>query len=115
MPSNDHTPISEAVFHMLLSLVDGPMHGYGMIQDVERRTGGSVVLGSGTLYSAIKRMRRDGWLAEATVADPEDPRRRYYELTELGRRVVRAEARRLDAMVRHAHAKHLLADGPAAQ
>ena len=110
MPANDHMPLSEAVFQMLLSLVDGPMHGYGMIQDIERRTGGSVVLGSGTLYSAIKRMRRDAWVAEAEVEDPEDPRRRYYALTDVGRTVVRAEARRLDALVRQAYAKDLLAD-----
>lgn len=103
--------VSEAVFHILLSLVDGPRHGYGVIQEVERRTGGGVVLGSGTLYSAIKRMRGDGWIAEAAVDDPEDPRRRYYRLTDAGRGVVRAEARRLEALVSQARAKDVLADG----
>ena len=109
--SGEHQPVSEAVFHMLLSLVDGARHGYGIIQEVERRTAGQVVLGSGTLYSAVKRMRRDGWIDEAEVDDPEDPRRRYYRLTEMGRDVVRAEARRLEAMVRQARAKDLLAGG----
>ncbi len=104
-------PVSEAVFHILLSLVDGPRHGYGVIQEVERRTGGGVVLGSGTLYSAIKRMRRAGWVVEADVADPEDPRRRYYRLTTVGSAIVRDEARRLESMVRQARAKDLLADG----
>ncbi|MEQ9397946.1 MAG: PadR family transcriptional regulator [Longimicrobiales bacterium] len=107
----DRQPVSEAVFHILLSLVDDPRHGYGIIQEVERRTGGRVVLGSGTLYSAIKRMRRDGWVAEAEVDDQEDPRRRYYRLTDEGRGVARDEARRLEAMVRQARAKALLAGG----
>lgn len=107
-------PVSEAVFHILLSLVDEPRHGYGVLQEVERRTGGRVVMGSGTLYSAIKRMRADGWVEEAEVEDPEDPRRKYYRLTDRGREIVRAEARRLEALVRQARAKAVLAEGSSA-
>jgi DNA-binding PadR family transcriptional regulator len=105
-------PLSEQLFHILLSLVDEQRHGYGIIQDVESRTG--VTLGAGTLYSAIKRIRGWGWLEEVVASEKDDdPRRRYYGLTREGRRVVRAEARRLEALVRHARAKDVLPERPA--
>ena len=104
----EHAPLSEPLFHILLSLVDGPRHGYGIIQEVESRTGGDMRLGAGTLYSAIKRIRALGWVQEVRSPAGEDPRRRYYGLTGVGRRAVRAEARRLEALVKHARTKRLL-------
>jgi DNA-binding PadR family transcriptional regulator len=105
----DHKPVSEQLFHILLSLVDEPRHGYGIIQEVERRTRGEVALGASTLYSAIKRIRSWGWLDEVDApAAGEDPRRRYYGLTREGRRVVREEARRLEALVGYARAKAVI-------
>jgi DNA-binding PadR family transcriptional regulator len=104
----DHTPLSESLFHILLSLVDGPRHGYGIIQEVESRTRGDVRLGAGTLYSAIKRIRAWGWVEEVRTPAGEDPRRRYYGLTTVGRRVVKSEARRLEALVQHARTKRVL-------
>lgn len=105
----DHGPVSDQLFHILLSLVDEPKHGYGIIQEVEGRTRGELTLGASTLYSAIKRIRRWGWVEEVPApGDDEDPRRRYYGITGEGRRVVREEARRLEALVRHARAKDLL-------
>ena len=105
----DRAPVSEQLFHILLSLVDEPKHGYGIIQEVERRTRGDVTLGASTLYSAIKRIRAWGWLEEVDAPeDGEDPRRRYYGLTREGRRVVGEEARRLETLVRYARAKDLL-------
>jgi DNA-binding PadR family transcriptional regulator len=105
-------PLSEQLFQILLSLVDEPRHGYGIIQDVASRTG--VTLGAGTLYSAIKRIRGWGWVEEvdAPGAD-DDPRRRYYGITREGRGVARAEARRLEALVRDARAKNVLPERPA--
>lgn len=106
-------PLSEQLFHILLSLVDEPKHGYGIIQEVERRTRGDVKLGASTLYSAIKRVRAWGWVEEvAAPTSGEDPRRRYYGLTREGRGVVRSEARRLEALVRHARAKDVLTRRP---
>ena len=105
----DHGPVSDQLFHILLSLVDEPKHGYGILQEVERRTAGEVTLGAGTLYSAIKRIRARGWVEEIDAPESgEDPRRRYYGLTREGRRVVRDEARRLEALVRYARAKDVL-------
>lgn len=115
MPSREdvvdgHTPVSHHVFHLLLSLVDRPRHGYGILLDVESRTGGSVTLGTGTLYSAIKRLHERGWVEETEPPgdSDDDPRRKYYRLTSVGRAVVVSEAKRLEEMVRQARAAALL-------
>jgi DNA-binding PadR family transcriptional regulator len=92
-------PLTPHQFHILLALVDRNRHGYGVIQDVDRRTGGDLRLGTGTLYTAIARLVELGLIAEA---DRTDERRRYYQLTTLGRAVLRAETARLEALVRHA-------------
>ena len=94
-------PLSAQQFHILLALADEPLHGYGIIQAVRERTGGEVRLGTGTLYTALARL-----VSLTLVADTgkDDPRRRYYRLTPLGRKVLQAETTRLETLVRHAHA-----------
>lgn len=105
----EHLPISEPVFLILLSMVDGARHGYGILLEVERRTDGEVTLGTGTLYSAIKRLRADGLISEAPRPTEEsDPRRKYYELTPVGHAVVEAEARRHERLADLARAKSVL-------
>ena len=107
-------PLTPAVFHILLALADGERHGYGIMRDIAERSQGSVRMGPGTLYGTIQRMLGDGLIDVADERpDPahDDERRRYYRLTDLGQRVARAEARRLDDLVRLARAKHVLA-GP---
>jgi DNA-binding PadR family transcriptional regulator len=85
------------------------------MKEVEARTGGEVRLGPGTLYGSIKRMLSDGLIEESDERpDPEldDQRRRYYRMTEFGRRVAGVEAERLQALIDAARAKKLLrADG----
>jgi DNA-binding PadR family transcriptional regulator len=98
----ENDAVSDQVFHTLLSLVAGPRHGYGIIQAVEARTGGSFTIGSGTLYSALKRMESDGWVERVDGPDSEDPRRKYYGLTTSGRKVMVEEARRLTELARYA-------------
>lgn len=104
-----HLPLTDAVFHLLLSLADGPAHGYGILLEVEERSDGAVRMGTGTLYSAVKRLRDQGLIEDVEApADAEaggDPRRRYYGLTRLGRVVLREEARRLEALVSFARRK----------
>lgn len=100
--------VSDQVFHILLSLADEPRHGYGIIQDVEARTEGTLTLGSGTLYSAIKRMRERGWVQPVRAPRSGDARRKYYGLTKTGRAVMHAEADRLADLVRYAKAKDVL-------
>ena len=104
-------PLTPAVFHILLALADRERHGYSIMQEVEARTDGRVRLGPGTLYGSIKRMLAGG-LIEEMEARPgpalDDERRRYYRLTNFGRRVAAAEAERLNSLVREARAKKLL-------
>ena len=111
-----HLPLAPATFQILLTLVDAEHHGYAIMQEVADRTEGTVRLGPGTLYGALKRLLEAGLVAEGGErADPElgDERRRYYRLTKFGLRVARAEARRLDAMVRAARSKKLIGMEPA--
>src|ERR1700679_4064528 len=110
----EQTPLSPAVFHILLALADVERHGYGIMQDVARQTGNALKLGPGTLYGCLKRMLAAGLVEESDERpDPEldDERRRYYRMTRLGKRVARAEAERLAGAVMVAKTK--LAGGDA--
>lgn len=106
-----HLPLTPVTFEVLLALGDGERHGYAIMREVEERTEGAVRLRPGTLYRAINRLLEMGFLEEAEERpDPahDDQRRRYYRLTELGRRVAVAEAERLARVVMVARAKKLL-------
>jgi len=104
-PVESFLPLTPAVFHILLTLADGEAHGYAVMQEVTRRSGGSVRLGPGTLYGAISRLLEDKLIVESEERpDPEmdDTRRRYYRLTKLGGRVLAAETERLSDLVKAA-------------
>lgn len=108
-------PLTPVVFEILLALADRELHGYGIMLEVERRTGGATKLGPGTLYGSIKRMFAAGLVEESGERpDPalDDERRRYYRLTRFGRRVAGAEARRLERQVRQAREKRVLTGRP---
>jgi DNA-binding PadR family transcriptional regulator len=110
----DLLPLTPAVLHVLLALADDERHGYGIMKEVEARTGGETRLGPGTLYGSIKRMLGDGLIEESDERpDPEmdDQRRRYYRITDFGRRVAGAEAERLQGLIDAARAKKLLRTG----
>jgi DNA-binding PadR family transcriptional regulator len=104
-------PLTPAVFHILLALVDGESHGYGIMQDVERFTNGETRLGPGTLYRSIQRMLVDELIEELPIAlhdESDDDRRRYYRLTKKGHAVARREAQRLADLVEAARQRDLL-------
>ena len=106
-----HLPLPPSAFHILLALADGEKHGYAIMQEVAKLTGGDLKLGPGTLYGAIKRLLADGWIAESNerpAPELDDERRRYYRLTDLGGRAVRAEAARLSRLVDAARSKRLV-------
>jgi DNA-binding PadR family transcriptional regulator len=108
---DDFLPLPTAVFHILVALADRDRHGYSIMQDVGARTDGKVVLSAGTLYTAIRRMLEQGLieeLRESPDPDSADERRRYYRLTQFGRDVAVAEARRLSSMLDHARATKLI-------
>jgi len=103
-------PLTPPVFHILVALSDEERHGYGIMQDIARQTGDALQLGPGTLYGCLKRMLAAGMVEESDVRpDPaiDDERRRYYRMTPLGRRVVRAEAQRLANAVTAARTRRL--------
>ena len=95
-------PLPPATFHILLALADGDRHGYAIMREVAERTSGALSLNPGTLYTTIRRLLDQGLIVEREERpDPaqDDERRRYYGLTPFGRRVARAEAARLEALV----------------
>jgi DNA-binding PadR family transcriptional regulator len=107
----DLLPLTPAMLHVLLALAEGEKHGYAIIKEVARRTGGEVTLGAGTLYALIKRLLADGLIVETDDRpDPalDDERRRYYRLTQFGRDVAAADVRRLESIVAHARTLRLV-------
>ena len=106
--TQEQLPLTPPVFHILLALAEEERHGYGIMQDVARQTGGALQFGPGTLYGCLKRMLAAGLVEESEERpDPalDDERRRYYRMTALGRRTVRAEAQRLAGAVTVAMAR----------
>jgi DNA-binding PadR family transcriptional regulator len=88
-------PLSEPVFHILLALAEAPRHGYGIILRVEEWTEGRLVLKTGTLYTALRRLVDGGLIEETRVPSPDDERRIYYRITGAGRERLRSEAVRV--------------------
>jgi DNA-binding PadR family transcriptional regulator len=104
-------PLTPAVFHVLLALADGERHGYAIMQEVAENTGGQIKMGPGTLYGTIKRLLEARMIEESEQRpdpDLDDERRRYYRLTGLGQRAVKAEALRYAAMAEVARRKRLI-------
>jgi len=110
-------PPSLPVLHIMLVLADGARHGYGIKQEVERRTEGAVRLGPGTLYEAIQRLEESGLIEEAPAtfaaepANGQEAQRRYYRLTDRGWTSLRHELRALGQLVDVARANPRLRKG----
>jgi DNA-binding PadR family transcriptional regulator len=102
-PFQDLGRFSEPALLVLISLAEGPKHGYAMAQDIERISGQT--LGPGTLYGAIGRLERLGWIEPL----PSEDRRRPYRLTSAGAEVLRARLETLRAFTRVGHVR--LANG----
>ena len=102
MDADRFLPLTPVVFEIALALAAGERHGYEIMQDVERRTQGQIVLHPGTLYRALGRLLEQGLieeLEERPAAGTDDERRRYYRLSALGEAVARAEVARLASQV----------------
>ena len=102
-------PLRPVEFQILLSVAPGERHGYGMMQDAHER--GEAVPDVGTLYRALARMVDQGLIAQSGArrdSEAGDERRNYYRITDLGLRVAKAEARRLEALTRAARLGGLL-------
>lgn len=92
------TALTEAVFYILLSL-DMPLHGYGIMQNVERLSGGRVRLAAGTLYGALATLTERGWIV--SLGDESEGRKKEYQITPEGHEAVRAELRRLHELTQN--------------
>jgi DNA-binding PadR family transcriptional regulator len=94
-------PLTETTYFILLSLAPGPRHGYAIMKDVQQLSRGRVVLSTGTLYSALKRLLDQGWIQR--TADPHSRAngrvRKAYTLTQLGQKILEAELQRLQVLV----------------
>lgn len=103
-------PLTPITFEVLLALAGRPAHGYAIMKAMAERTGGRMDPHPGTLYRALARLVEDGLVQEMAEgpAPSEDERRRYYALTDAGRAVAVAEARRMEGAVADARVRRLL-------
>jgi len=98
MPAKNE-PLTESYYYILLCLCNKPNHGYGIMQDAERLSRGEVKIGSGTMYGATGNMMKKGWIIEKTSENPDDKRKRLYELTEEGKLTLQDEIARLKRLI----------------
>ena len=89
-------PLTEGVYYILLSLLE-PLHGYGIIQNVEKLSGGRVRLAAGTLYGAINTLLEKGWIV--ALEGEADSRKKEYVITETGREMLQKDVRRLSELL----------------
>lgn len=112
-------PLTPLAYQVLLALADRERHGYGIIQEVDERTDGMVRIRTGTLYTMLQRLLDEQLVQPVATPAHEDAgpgvapvrhddRRKYYGLTELGREVLAAETRRMEALIGDAHRKQVL-------
>src|SRR3954470_9515341 len=109
--SNAQTPLTPAMFDVLLALAGEDLHGYAILKEVAQQTAGEVQLSTGTLYGIIKRLLAEGLIVEVRrrpAVENDDARRRYYHLTDTGREIAVAEARRMEKLVARARTKQLI-------
>src|SRR5262245_57957977 len=99
-------PLTPAVFHILLALAEGPLHGYAIMQAVEASAGEE--MGPGTIYGSLQRMEAAGLVKE--LAPRADDRRRVFALQTAGRRALVAESRRLSRLASLVRARRLLTE-----
>jgi DNA-binding PadR family transcriptional regulator len=101
--SSSFLPLSPATLHILLALAGEDLHGYGIMLEIARQSDGVYRLGPGTLYDNLQKLIQGRWVQElGRRKGDDDPRRRYYRLTDTGRDVLKAETKRLTVVVREA-------------
>lgn len=88
--------LTEAVYYILLSLME-PMHGYGIMQNVEQLSKGRVKLAPGTLYGAINTLLERGWIS--ALPGEKDSRKKEYRITQQGKEMLRGELLRLGELL----------------
>lgn len=100
----DSKPLTEPVFLILASLSDQPRHGYALLQDIQLMSNERVILSTGTLYGALRRLLEDGLIERFTQED-KSREKQAYKLTQEGRRQLIAEVNRMKQLTRLATAR----------
>ena len=101
-------PMKSQDYHILFVLLDGERHGYGMVKEIARQTAGQIRMDAGNLYRSIRRLMKDGLVAESDrrpAPESDDERRRYYRVTPFGASVFAAETERMRSIVTAAEAR----------
>ena len=106
VPPLGQPPLTPAVFHILLALAEGPLHGYAIMQAVEQSAGAELRMGPGTIYGSLQRMEEAGLLREVSTRG--DDRRRLFSLLPAGRRALEGEANRLARLAALVRSKRLV-------
>jgi len=111
--ANKTPRMTPALFHVLLSLAEGPKHGYALLSEVSERSNGKVDLGPSTLYYSLGRLEDAGLIRRAdseaearadSAGEPHEDQRRYFALTDDGRDTLESEIDALSTIVDHARA-----------
>jgi DNA-binding PadR family transcriptional regulator len=108
--SQQHLPLSPATLHVLLALAGGESHGYGIMLEVARQSGGQYKIGPGTLYDNLKKLLTSGLVEESQPENPETGARRMFQITSVGHSVLSAEVERLSGVLRQARRSLRLAE-----
>lgn len=105
---DDLLPLPQPILHIMVVLLNDEQHGYGIMKEVQAMTDGKVKLGTATLYRNIRNMLEQGLIEEVEPTSntlSSDERRRYYQLTNIGTRVIQAEINRLENLTHIARMK----------
>ncbi len=96
MQKSQNNALTEGVYYILLSL-QKPLHGYGIMQNIEELTSGRIKIAAGTLYGALSNMLEKNWIVE--VSDEKNSRKKEYEITGLGKEILKKEIIRLEELL----------------
>ena len=100
--SKKYEPLTESYYYILLCLYKSPNHGYGIMQQTKELSNGRVTIGSGTMYTAVSKMIKKGWIKDSEATTEQDDRRRTYEITQEGIDVLYFEVGRLKQLINSA-------------
>lgn len=100
--SKKYEPLTESYYYILLCLYTSPNHGYGIMQKTKELSSDRVKIGSGTMYTAVSKMIKKGWIKDSESINEKDDRRRTYEITKDGIDILQFEIKRLKELINSA-------------
>ena len=100
--SKKYEPLTESYYYILLCLYKKPNHGYGIMQETKKLANNRVKIGSGTMYTAVSKMIKKGWIRDSEILNEHDDRRRTYEITKEGIDILTNEIKRLKELINSA-------------